>query len=68
MAIFARDGDSWWMHSGFKPWLQTYLKPASNGDHMKYYWAWKTTALVRGRVSPRLHRSPNAVAWVLGAL
>ena len=31
-----------------------YLKAATNGDHMKYYWAWKTTVQ---RISVSLRRS-----------
>ena len=42
------------MHPAFKLWLQTYLKAASNGEHMKYYWAWKTTVQ---RISVSLRRS-----------
>ena len=42
------------MHPEFKLWLQTYLKAASNDDHMKYYWAWKTTVQ---RLSVSLRRS-----------
>ena len=42
------------MHPSFKLWLQTYLKAATNGDHMKYYWAWKTTVQ---RISVSLRRS-----------
>ena len=42
------------MHPDFKLWLKTYLKAASNDDHMKFFWAWKSTVQ---RLSVSLRRS-----------